>query len=112
MKGKFETGLKLDKTSGSSVGFLIRGVTTACLKLAGTVPRLRDSLIILVIGSIKLSMFSFKSDVGRGSREHDLVGDDKIICLTSLEVTCLKENIFEIQELLNCGVEKHIESSF
>ena len=40
-----ETGLKFDNTKGSRLGFLRRGLTTACLKAAGTVSNLGQELI-------------------------------------------------------------------
>ena len=72
---------------GSSVDFFKRGVTTACLKDGGTIPVRRDSLMISVIGIMRLSMLSLRIDVGSGSRQQDLEGDEIIISLTSLGET-------------------------
>ena len=44
-KDKWETGLKLDSTEVSRCVFLRRGLTTACLKAAGTDPELRQVFI-------------------------------------------------------------------
>ena len=78
MNGKPETGLKLDNTFGS------RGVITACLKDEGTIPY---SFMIAVIGIIRLSMLSLRIEVGSGSRQQDLEGDDIIISLTWVRET-------------------------
>ena len=42
---RFDTGLKFDRTAGSRLGFLRRGLTTACLNTFGTDPELRQLLI-------------------------------------------------------------------
>jgi len=43
-KGRWDTGLKFDRTDGSRLGFLINGLTTTCLKSVGTDPELRLAL--------------------------------------------------------------------
>jgi len=40
-KGRWDTGLKFERTDGSRLGFLINGLTTACLITVGTDPELR-----------------------------------------------------------------------
>lgn len=44
-KSKWETGLELDNTEELRLGFLSRGLTTTCLKSAGTLPSQKQVLI-------------------------------------------------------------------
>ena len=48
--------------------------------------------MILVIGVIRMSAQSLTSEVGIGSRSHDLVGDDFRILKMSSSDTCSKED--------------------
>ena len=60
------------------------GVTKACLKVSGNSPFESDALMICVMGPARISRFSFTSEVGMGSREHDLDADCRMSVVTSL----------------------------
>jgi len=62
------------------------GVTIACFCEAGSRPAASDELIILVMSGSRMSMNSRTRNVGMGSRDDDLTGDDIMIRHTSLSV--------------------------
>ena len=60
-------GLKLERMSGSRFFFLMRGCTTACLRVAGMEPEMRDVLIIVrTVGPMEVKT-SLKSREGMQS---------------------------------------------
>ena len=67
----------------SRLGFFSSGVMIPCVSVAGKVPLWRERLKMLVIGAARTSRQRFNRSVGRGSSEHDLVGDDSISPMTS-----------------------------
>ena len=67
--------------SGSKEGFFNNGVTTATFMEPGTLPELRDLLIIIVINGISSVKAPLTIHVGIGSSEQDLEGlFDMIFC--------------------------------
>ncbi len=67
-KGRFEIGLLLNRSLGSSFFFFfMRGLITAKLKVLGTYPYDNDELIIAKRGSITSGSTSFNSLDGIGS---------------------------------------------
>ena len=58
--------------------FLIKGVTTAFMKLLGKHPSDKNMLMSLVIGGKRTSTHSLSKKVGIGSRRQDFVGDSLI----------------------------------
>ena len=72
------------------MGFFKRGETWANLKCEGKEPSVSDTLIIAVIGVIKMSMQSFTRLVGIGSKAEDLHGVRRIRWRTLSAVTQLK----------------------
>ena len=77
------------RSSGGGEAFLISGVTTAFLKLAGTTPSNRTSL---VIEGTRMSRHSLTKKVGHGSNRQDFVGDFIIAFWISSSETVLKES--------------------
>ena len=71
---------------------LEKGVTCAILKELGKLPSLSDYFMILVIGVIRMSVHSLTSEVGIGSKSHDLVGEDFRILRMSSSDTGSKED--------------------
>ena len=67
-----EIGLKLLRTSGSSVGFLSSGLITAVLKEAGTTPVDNEELIIVRTGGPNIGKSSLMSLAGRGSNRQEV----------------------------------------
>ena len=63
------------------------------LKSEGTVPEEREAFMMVVIGLIRISMFSFNMLVGMGSKSHDFVPEDRIIFLTKFSLTSSKMSI-------------------
>jgi len=63
-KGRFEIGLLLTNSLGSSYIFLIRSLITASLKVFGTYPNENDELMILRSGCITSGSTYFNSLVG------------------------------------------------
>ena len=57
----------------------------ACFKQAGMIPEHSDSFTMHEIQSVKKSKFFTNNDVGIGSSEQLLIGDDKTMFLTSSE---------------------------
>ena len=54
----------------------MRGFKMADLKSEGTLPVLRETLKIVVMGVIRISMFCLRIEVGMGSKSHVFVPDD------------------------------------
>ena len=54
----------------------------ADLKSEGTLPLLREALIIAVMGVIRISIFCLRIEVGIGSKSHVFVPDDDTMFLT------------------------------
>ena len=52
------------------------------LKMLGHLPCSREALIIEVMGVMRMSRYSRTRKMGQGSREHDLVGDSRMILVT------------------------------
>ena len=52
------------------------------LKKLGHLPCSREALIIEVMGVMRMSRCSRRRKVGQGSREHDLVGESRMILVT------------------------------
>lgn len=75
------------KSSGDKLCFLRLGITTAVLNAIGTIPVDRDSLIMVVIGSIRQSRWVRSNEVGMGSKEHDFRGELLITDFTKVGVT-------------------------
>ena len=75
----------------SSVGFLRRGVTIACLNLSGKTPSRREMLLMMVIGVMRTSRYSLMMKVGQGSKPHYLAGDLNMSFLTSSLVNGWKQ---------------------
>ena len=67
--------------------FLIKGVTTAVLNDAGTVPFLRDVLHRAVRNGVRRSLHSLSSHTGSGSNQDCLFGASWISFETSAGVT-------------------------
>jgi len=67
-----EIGLKLARSDGSRLDFLITGSTTACLKDLGTTPVARLLLIIARADELIASNESFNSRGGTMSVQHVL----------------------------------------
>jgi len=62
-----------------SAGFFSSGVTIACFWEVGSRPAASDELTILVMEGSKMSMNSRTRNVGMGSSDDDLTGDDIMI---------------------------------
>ena len=91
MKPRLEIGLQLFSSSFGRVVFLRIGFTCVHLHLhvymfSGNKPEQSDAFIMYRIGITKTSRHAFSSMVGSGSRSQDILGDDMIICLTSMVV--------------------------
>ena len=71
---RFEIGRKFEGSDLSRPGFLIKGLTIACLKIAGKQPSAKDKFANVQISSEKTSEHDFRSDVGMKSSLHDLLG--------------------------------------
>ena len=65
------------------------GVITACLKSFGISPVSMDRLTILAIIGISSDVYYFSSEVGIGSKTHDLDGDFKTIFWIFSTDTCV-----------------------
>ena len=70
----------------SSDGFLIKGVTMACLNLSGKTPSASDRLIMQVIGGTKALRQDFIILVGIVSRRQVASEEERISLETSLSV--------------------------
>lgn len=79
------------RLSGSSDGFLMRGVTVDCLKFAGNVPVAREMLTMLVMVGARTGKHFLSKDVGIGSRSHCLSGADLTRSVISSTVAGLKD---------------------
>ena len=64
----------------------------ADLKSEGTLPLLREALIIAVMGVIRISMFCLRIEVGIGSKSHVFVPDDDTMFLTKVSFTGEKQS--------------------
>ena len=71
----------------SSDGFFIRGFTIAVFRPRGTMPVVRDVLMMLVLFGKRMSRLSYRSVVGMGSSSHDFAGVLLIIFKTKSSVT-------------------------
>ena len=76
---RFKTGRKFFKISQSSMAFLRSGKTKAHFNCGEKSANSREVLTT----SVSTSRQSLRMDVGIGSREHDLLGEDDIIFQTS-----------------------------
>ena len=74
------------RTSLSRLGFFSNGLTTAFLKVEGTLDSTNDTLTSLVITRARVSEHCLRRCVGKGSSSQDLDGAFKIIFLTSSSV--------------------------
>ena len=70
-------------------GFLMRGLTTAFLKLSGKHPSDKDMSTSLLMDGSRISTHSLNKNVGIGSRRQDLVGNSFINLRTSSLDTAL-----------------------
>ena len=64
----------------------------ADLKSEGTLSVLRDTLKIVVMGVIRISMFCLRIEVGIGSKSHVFVPDDDTMFLTRVSFTGEKQS--------------------
>ena len=64
----------------------------ADLKSEGTLPVLRETLKIVVMGVIRISMFCLRIEVGMGSKSHVFVPDDDTMFLTRVSFTGEKQS--------------------
>ena len=71
-------GLQLENSSQSRVRFLISGCTFPFLSDVGKTPVFKEVFIVSVIGLARTSVDCFKTQVGKGSRQHDLGFDFSI----------------------------------
>ena len=67
-------------------------MTYAILKQLGKLPSVIEEFTILVMGVMRISAHSLTSDVGIGSRSHDLDGEDFRILSSSSSDTGVKED--------------------
>ena len=67
---RFEIGRKFEGSDLSRPGFLIKGLTIPCLKIAGKQPSAKDKFANVQISSEKMSEHDFRSDVGMKSSLH------------------------------------------
>ena len=74
MKLRFDIGVKDLMSSGSSEGFLIRGLTTACLSDSGKIPSSNDSSIMFALAGASTLQHFLTTHVGIGSSTHCLFG--------------------------------------
>ena len=82
-KERFETGRKFFKISQSSMAFYRSGKTQALFNSGEKSANSREVLTTSVSTGVSSSRQSLRMDVGIGSREHDLLGEDDIIFRTS-----------------------------
>ena len=93
---KLETGRKFLRVSGSSDGFLSRGVTWANFGWMGNTPVPREVFTILVKAGRRVSAWFSNREVGTGSSEQDLAGDFLVNFRTSDSergINCTKSEI-------------------
>ena len=72
MNLRLETGLELDSSSLSSIGFLILGSTADCLRISGTQASVNDKFTILIMVWRRVLIQAFMILPGIGSNMHDL----------------------------------------
>ena len=77
-------GRKLLRSLGQRLGFFMTGDIRPILSLEGNTPVDTDKLYKEAIGTARTSMAVFRREVGIGSSEHDLVGHNLTISITSL----------------------------
>ena len=82
-KERLETGPKFFKISQSSMAFFRSGKMKALFSSGEKSANSREVLTMSVSTGVSSSKQSLRMDVGIGSREHDLLGDDDIIFRTS-----------------------------
>ena len=87
---KLELGRKLFMTSLSREDFFSNGVTSALFIVVGTIPVDIDKLTMFVMVGRRQVKYSFSSQVGTGSNEHDVEGLLLISRLTSSSVAGTK----------------------
>ena len=75
----------------------------ADLKSEGTLPVLRETLKIVVMGVIRISMFCLRIEVGMGSKSHVFVPDDDTMFLTRVSFTGEKQSKIAPLYGLNSG---------
>ena len=86
-KERLETGRKFFKISQSSMAFFRSGKMKALFSSGEKSANSREVLTMSVSTGVSSSKQSLRMDVGIGSREHDLLGDDDIIFRTSSSCT-------------------------
>ena len=84
---RFDTGLKFFKISQSRLAFFNNGERKARFNSGEKSAHSSEAFTISVSTGAISSMQSFRTEDGIGSREHDLLGDDLIILLTSSTLT-------------------------
>ena len=65
-------------------------MTSACLKLLGTIPFAREAFTSLVITGTNVVMCLLRMSVGMGSKLHDFVADFMMTLCTSSSLASLK----------------------
>jgi hypothetical protein len=83
-KATFVMGRKLLKSLGQRIGFFMAVVIRPILSFEGNTPVETDKLYKEAIGTARTSMAVFRTEVGIGSREHDLVGHNLTISIRLL----------------------------
>ena len=86
--GRFLTGRQLEKSSLSSVIFLIFGSIRRSLKSVGKTTVCREELIKVPIAGRNSTREFFSNRVGIGSEGHDLGGTFSIILRITSDETC------------------------
>jgi len=76
---EFDTGQKLPTSAVSRPGFFNSGETMACFWSTGSWPCESDALTSATTYGASTSTNSRNRNVGTGSSEHDLTGDDMMI---------------------------------
>ena len=82
----------MDRVSQSKDGFLMSGVTEACLKDEGNILVCNDMLTMLVRDGSRLSKQALSNVVGTGSRPHDFEFPSVMIFFSSAVVTGLNSD--------------------
>ena len=99
----FKPGDSLMKKTRSAQLSSINSVTIACLHVREKCPSVIDELKIVVMYGAWMVMASFRSQVGRGSDAHCLLGEALTAVITSSMLTVLKLSNPDALPLVYCG---------
>ena len=86
IKERLETGQNFVKLFGSREAFFRKGLTTADLKVDGKVPDDTEKLMMFVRVGSRSSIYSRRSDAGRGSNEQEVGFHFTIVAFSSASV--------------------------